>query len=120
MTVEFPHPVSISRIEIRFQGGFAAQECTLLASLGGEELQERAVFNPQDTNSLQVKACLHAYACAHMRTCSVHEWSIHTLHCTCTCSAYTCHVKLTRRAVRSTAPSIVSQLDLKGMVDDPL
>ena len=58
MTVEFPHPVSVSRIEIRFQGGFAAQECTLLASLGGEGLQERAGFNPQDTNSLQVKACL--------------------------------------------------------------
>ena len=73
MTVEFPHPVSVSQIEIRFQGGFAAQECTLLASLGGEGLQERAGFSPQDTNSLQVKTCACAcvYICARLEVCNL-------------------------------------------------
>lgn len=41
----------MTELHVRFQGGFAGQECVLLA---GDEMTEVARFYPEDSNSLQV------------------------------------------------------------------
>ena len=53
--IEFPIPVSISKAEIKFQGGFAATDCLLLGGNDGNELDTLQQFYPRDINSLQVE-----------------------------------------------------------------
>jgi hypothetical protein len=55
--VEFPDPVFVSKVEIKFQGGFAATDCLLLAGMGSGEWSELEHFYPSDVNSLQVFPC---------------------------------------------------------------
>ena len=42
-------------MEIKFQGGFAATDCLLLAGMGSGEWSELEHFYPSDVNSLQVR-----------------------------------------------------------------
>ena len=52
--VELPHSSSVGRLEVKFQGGFAAKEGELM---GGEDLSAMKMvqkFYPADDNSLQV------------------------------------------------------------------
>ncbi|XP_054835726.1 nuclear receptor 2C2-associated protein isoform X1 [Eublepharis macularius] len=53
LTLEFPHTVKVSQVQIQFQGGFASQKCVLLGCSRGEELSQIAEVYPEDTNSLQ-------------------------------------------------------------------
>ena len=52
--IEFPFPVSVSKVEIKFQGGFAATDCVLMAGSVEEEMEPLQYFYPRDINSLQV------------------------------------------------------------------
>nr|XP_056701359.1 nuclear receptor 2C2-associated protein [Euleptes europaea] len=53
LTLEFPHTVKVSQIQIQFQGGFASRKCTLHGCRQGEELSQITEVYPEDTNSLQ-------------------------------------------------------------------
>ncbi|XP_015283859.1 PREDICTED: nuclear receptor 2C2-associated protein [Gekko japonicus] len=53
LTLEFPHTVKVSQVQIQFQGGFASRKCTLYGCSRGEELSQIAEVYPEDSNSLQ-------------------------------------------------------------------
>nr|XP_020669941.1 nuclear receptor 2C2-associated protein [Pogona vitticeps] len=53
LTLEFPQPVQVSRIQIQFQGGFSSRKCVVQGGRKGEGLLPVAEFYPEDTNSLQ-------------------------------------------------------------------
>lgn len=54
ITVELPSAASVSHLEVKFQGGFAAKEGELLAgdNLGAMKVIQK--FYPSDDNTLQV------------------------------------------------------------------
>ena len=52
--IEFPIPVSVSKAEIKFQGGFAATDCLLMGGNDSSEMNTLKQFYPRDINSLQV------------------------------------------------------------------
>ncbi len=55
MQVEFPEPVTVAEIHIKFQGGFAGRDCWIEGSTDSEgQLLKLATFYPEDINSLQV------------------------------------------------------------------
>lgn len=60
VTVELPFDAHVSRIEIKFQGGFAAREGVLLAGADIGSLKEIQKFYPNDDNTLQVSLLLSA------------------------------------------------------------
>lgn len=53
--LEFPKPVSIRELRIRFQGGFAGQDCLLQFGSGQDNLT-KIPFHPKDSNTLQVSS----------------------------------------------------------------
>lgn len=54
VTVELPAVAVVNRLEIRFQGGFAAREGVLMAGENVASLKEITKFYPSDDNTLQV------------------------------------------------------------------
>uniref|UniRef100_A0A8D0L638 Nuclear receptor 2C2-associated protein n=1 Tax=Sphenodon punctatus TaxID=8508 RepID=A0A8D0L638_SPHPU len=53
LTLEFPQTVTVSHVQIQFQGGFASRLCRLEGCRKGEELATVSDFYPEDVNSLQ-------------------------------------------------------------------
>ncbi|XP_019852300.1 PREDICTED: nuclear receptor 2C2-associated protein-like isoform X1 [Amphimedon queenslandica] len=54
VALEFPKPVSVRELRIRFQGGFAGRDC--LFQIGGgrsQEMSKEISFHPKDSNNLQ-------------------------------------------------------------------
>ena len=59
MLIEFPDPVLVSQIIVRFQGGFAGKECSLQGlEEAAEDGTELLKFYPKDISSLQVSLWL--------------------------------------------------------------
>src|SRR5262245_13448136 len=55
--VEFGSPVSVSAVQLQFQGGFVGQDCTAIArDVDGRETVG-TVFDPDDSNDLQTFPC---------------------------------------------------------------
>ena len=51
----FDSPVVVKEVHIKFQGGFAGQDCHVEGRLGTEEEMEKMTeFYPDDINALQV------------------------------------------------------------------
>ncbi|XP_038181971.1 nuclear receptor 2C2-associated protein [Arvicola amphibius] len=53
VTLEFPHRVHITQLQVQFQGGFSSRHCCLEGSQGGDTLSKIMDFYPEDTNALQ-------------------------------------------------------------------
>lgn len=56
--VELPVPAVATRVELKFQGGFAGRECVLMAGVSEGKLEEIRRFYPEDINSNQVSFVL--------------------------------------------------------------
>lgn len=54
VTVELPTAASVSRLEVKFQGGFAAKEGEIQAGKDLASLEGIQKFYPSDDNTLQV------------------------------------------------------------------
>ena len=54
MLLEFPQDVCVTRMDIRFQGGFAGNDSVLFGGSSEITLEEVAQFFPKDSNSLQI------------------------------------------------------------------
>lgn len=77
MTITLSSLAVVREIQVRFQGGFAGQECALLAGASEADLQEVERFFPKDSNSLQVSFCLvYAMAEAYLRLCHLRLYGI--------------------------------------------
>ncbi|KAH0508442.1 Nuclear receptor 2C2-associated protein [Microtus ochrogaster] len=57
VTLEFPHRVHITQLQVQFQGGFSSRHSCLEGSQGGDTLSKIVDFYPEDTNALQI-SCL--------------------------------------------------------------
>ncbi|KAM7328396.1 nuclear receptor 2C2-associated protein isoform X3 [Alexandromys fortis] len=53
VTLEFPHRVHITQLQVQFQGGFSSRHSCLEGSQGGDTLRKIVDFYPEDTNALQ-------------------------------------------------------------------
>lgn len=53
VTLEFPHRVHITQLQVQFQGGFSSRRSCLEGSQGGDTLSKIVNFYPEDTNALQ-------------------------------------------------------------------
>ncbi|KAJ3190202.1 Nuclear receptor 2C2-associated protein [Gaertneriomyces sp. JEL0708] len=53
ISLEFGSPVSVSSLNLMFQGGFAGKECELVGVSANEEWESIMEFYPDDTNALQ-------------------------------------------------------------------
>lgn len=53
VTLEFPHRVHITQLQVQFQGGFSSRHSCLEGSQGGDTLSKIVDFYPEDTNALQ-------------------------------------------------------------------
>lgn len=73
VTVQFPAPVIVSALEIRFQGGFAGKDCVLEGrSVANGTMIHLCDFYPEDINSLQISST----ACCDDMYCSSHMWTL--------------------------------------------
>jgi hypothetical protein len=52
--LEFPSPVELESLEVKFQGGFVGKNCQVQGGDGETELTTFFEFYPEDVNSLQV------------------------------------------------------------------
>lgn len=53
VTLEFPHRVHITQLQVQFQGGFSSRHSCLEGSQGRDTLSKIVDFYPEDTNALQ-------------------------------------------------------------------
>ena len=70
--MQLPAPAVVREVQIRFQGGFAGQECVLMAGDSETELVEIGHFYPKDRNSVQVSLPLKMLIPACMQTILAH------------------------------------------------
>ncbi|CAH1796141.1 unnamed protein product [Owenia fusiformis] len=57
--LEFPKPVQIQEIKIRFQGGFVSQNCCLLGNIAEKKMEKIFEFSPEDNSLLQTFPLSH-------------------------------------------------------------